>query len=176
MLGALITSKTRVKLLVKFFLNPGVTSYLRALSKDLDENTNAIRTELNRLTDAGYLISFHSGNKVFYGANTKHPLFESICKIVNNYMGLDHLMALVVRYMGDIQSIYVIGNYAEGIDSGTIEIMLIGDVNENYLRNIILRLEEELPRKISCSILSVEKALKFFAEYQGKTIPLYTEE
>ena len=41
MIDSLISSKTRIKLLMKFFLNPGVTSYLRGLADEFGESTNA---------------------------------------------------------------------------------------------------------------------------------------
>ena len=43
MLETLITSKTRVKLLMKFFLNPGTRAYLRGLATEFDESTNSVR-------------------------------------------------------------------------------------------------------------------------------------
>jgi predicted ArsR family transcriptional regulator len=56
MLDNLITSKTRLRLLVKFFLNAATEGYLRGLADELDENTNAIRKELNNLSEAGFII------------------------------------------------------------------------------------------------------------------------
>ena len=53
MLDALITSKTRVRLLVKFFLNPTMKSYLRELASEFEESTNSVRLELNRLKRSG---------------------------------------------------------------------------------------------------------------------------
>ena len=64
MLDTLITSKTRVKLLMKFFLNPGTRAYLRELASEFDESTNSVRVELNRLSEAkiisdcGHMIIF----------------------------------------------------------------------------------------------------------------------
>ena len=69
MLTALITSKTRVKLLMKFFLNPETKSYLRQLSSEFGESTNGIRVELNRLVKAKLLKSRHRGRVVEYQAN-----------------------------------------------------------------------------------------------------------
>ena len=59
-LDTLITSRTRVKLLMKFFLNSRTTSYLRDLENEFDESTNAIRVELNRFEKAGYPDSIYS--------------------------------------------------------------------------------------------------------------------
>ena len=57
MLSSLITSKTRLRLLVKFFINAANDGYLRGLATEMDESTNAIRKELNNLNEAGFIIS-----------------------------------------------------------------------------------------------------------------------
>jgi hypothetical protein len=62
LLDSLITSKTRVKLLLKFFLNPETKAYLRGLSDEFGESSNGVRLELNRLTKAGLLTSESDGN------------------------------------------------------------------------------------------------------------------
>ncbi len=84
MLDTLITSKTRVKLLLKFFLNPGTKSYLRGLATEFGESTNAIRVELNRLTDAKLLKSVHAGRTIQYRANKQHSLFKDLQSVVKN--------------------------------------------------------------------------------------------
>ena len=81
MLESLITSKTRIKLLLKFFLNSKATAYLRNLEAEFGESTNAIRVELNRFEKAGLILSQTSGNKKVYQANTQHPFFSDIHKI-----------------------------------------------------------------------------------------------
>ena len=78
MLETLISSKTRIKLLLKFFLNSKTTAYLRSLESEFGDSTNAIRLELNRLEKAGMLSSFMQGNKKMFTANTQHPLFSEV--------------------------------------------------------------------------------------------------
>ena len=68
MLDTIITSKTRIKLLMKFFLNPGTKAYLRELAAEFGESTNSVRIELNRLTDAKLLKSTNFGRKIIYSA------------------------------------------------------------------------------------------------------------
>ena len=55
MLGQLITSKTRLRLLVKFFISQANKGYLNGLANEMGESTNSIRKELNHLFKAGYL-------------------------------------------------------------------------------------------------------------------------
>ena len=64
MIEGLISSKTRIRLLVKFFLNPAVTSYLREIAAEFGESTNGIRLELNRLSEAGVLESAPEGKTI----------------------------------------------------------------------------------------------------------------
>ena len=73
MLDTLISSKTRLNLLIRFFLNLAKKSHLRGLANDFNDSTNSIRLELNNLTEAGYLIKKKEKNKVNYLANDKHP-------------------------------------------------------------------------------------------------------
>ena len=75
MLGELITSKTRLRLLIKFFVSQANRGYLNGLATEMSESSNAIRKELNHLYDAGYLTKVKNDkNKIEYQANSRHPL------------------------------------------------------------------------------------------------------
>ena len=91
MLDSIVTSKTRVKLLLKFFSHNN-SSYLRSLAKEFDESTNAVRVELNRLTDAGLLKAGDEGKTKMYRANNEHPFFQEISNMVSKFLGLDQLL------------------------------------------------------------------------------------
>ena len=75
LLGELITSKTRLRLLIKFFVSQANKGYLNGLATEMGESTNGIRKELNHLQEAGYLQKLKVNNKVEYEANTNQPLF-----------------------------------------------------------------------------------------------------
>ncbi|HMS99836.1 MAG TPA: ArsR family transcriptional regulator, partial [Saprospiraceae bacterium] len=87
MIEALISSKTRIKLLLKFFLNSNNKSYLRSLESEFGESSNAIRVELNRFEEAGMLSSFTSGNRKYFQANTQHPLYNEVHNILRKQLG-----------------------------------------------------------------------------------------
>ena len=153
LLDSLITSKTRIKLLLKFFLNPGTRAYLRGLATEFGESTNAIRVELNRLTEAKILKSVHSGRTVEYRANKKHSFYKDMQSVVKKYVGLDKLAEELATKLGDIQAAYVIGDYAKGIDSGLIDLVLIGRVDDDKLKEMIAKTEELINRKIRTLVL-----------------------
>ncbi len=73
MIQTLITSETRIKLLMKFFLNSSTRAHLRGLETEFGESSNSIRVELNRFEEAGMLNSIRDGNKKVYQANVNTP-------------------------------------------------------------------------------------------------------
>ncbi len=154
MLDTLIISKTRVKLLLKFFLNPGTKSYLRGLATEFGESTNAIRVELNRLTDAKLLKSVNSGRTVEYRANKQHSLFKDLQSVVKKFVGLDKVAEELAAKLGDIQAAYVIGDYAKGNDSGLIDLVLVGQVDDEKLKEVTKKTEELIDRKIRTLVLA----------------------
>ena len=150
MLGELITSKTRLRLLIKFFVSQANRGYLNGLATEMGESTNAIRKELNHLHDAGYLQKEKSNNKIQYKANTKHPMFSVLQKVILKHLGLEDAVEIVLERMGDVEQIILIGDYAKGIDSGKIEIIIIGqDLNTSYVRNLEEKIEKLINRKVA---------------------------
>jgi len=146
----LITSKTRLRLLIKFFVSQANRGYLNGLATEMGESTNAIRKELNHLHDAGYLQKEKSNNKIQYKANTKHPMFSVLQKVILKHLGLEDAVEIVLERMGDVEQIILIGDYAKGIDSGKIEIIIVGqDLNTSYVQNLEEKLEKLISRKVT---------------------------
>ncbi len=149
MLESIITSKTRLNLIIKFFVNIANKGYLNSLANELGESTNSVRKELNNLTEAGYLSRKEDNNKVIYSANTSHPLFSTLQQIVRKHLGIEQIVEIVSR-IGEIDKIVLIGDYARGIDSGTIEVLIVGkNINREYLNNIEIKIEKIINRKVN---------------------------
>lgn len=149
MLETIITSKTRLRLLVKFFVNEANRAHMRGLAVEFNESTNAIRKELNNLSAAGYLEKKSVGNRLDYRANTQHPLFQSLQQIVRKYLGLDAIVEKVLARMGGVQQVWLLGEYAEGKDSGLIEVLVVGkNLRPDYAEHIAQKLEDMIARKI----------------------------
>lgn len=157
MLTTLISSQTRVKLLLKFFLNSSMTSHLRALESDFGESTNGIRLELNRLEEAGLLTSFQAGNKKLFQANSAHPLFQEIQSLVRKHLGIDHIVEEVVMRLGNLEQVYLTGAFAKGLDSDTIDVVFVGNIDESYLNRLVEKAEALIHRKICFLIYAPEE-------------------
>ena len=158
MIESLITSKTRVRLLLKFFLNPAMQAYLRELSDEFGESTNGIRIELNRLTQAGLLETEAKGNTLLYRASASHPLFNEITSIVAKYVGLDRIVEDIIRQLGTVHAAYITGDYARGKDSGVVDLMVVGQVDKVYLLTLTEKAEKFIHRKIRFLTVLPEEA------------------
>ena len=150
MLGELITSKTRLRLLVKFFISQANKGYLNGLANEMGESTNSIRKELNHLFEAGYLEKSKKNNKVEYNVNTNHPLYETLKKVVYKHLGLEDIIESVLDRMGDVDKILIAGDYAKGIDSGNIEVIIVGnEINFQYLTQLEEKIENLISRRVN---------------------------
>jgi len=141
-------------------MNPGTQAYLRGLANEFGESTNAIRVELNRLTKAKLLKSSNEGRTVQYLANKDHSLFKDLQSVVKKYVGIDKLAEELAAKLGDIHSAYVIGDYARGIDSGLIDLVLVGKVEEEKLKEVTEKTEQLIERKIRTLVLNQDEFLK----------------
>lgn len=149
MLESLITSKTRIKLLLKFFLNSNTTAYLRNLAAEFGESTNAIRQELNRFEESGLLTSNFSGNKKVFRANTKHPFFPEINKLILKYTGIDKVIDQIIMKIGNLKKAYLTGELAQGKAGKLIDIILVGnEMNYEFIAHLVKKAEKETSLKI----------------------------
>jgi hypothetical protein len=154
MIEALISSKTRIKLLLKFFLNSNTTAYLRSLESEFGESSNAIRVELNRFEEAGMLTSSNQGNRKVFRANILHPLYNEVNSILRKQMGIDQIIDGVITRLGDIDRVYVAGALAKGMDTNIIDLVFVGNIDVEYLIRLIERVENLIHRKIRYVIYS----------------------
>lgn len=162
MLDTLITSKTRIKLLLRFFLNSSTSSYLRNLEADFDESTNSIRLELNRFEKAGLLVSGKEQNRKVYKANTRHPLFPDINNILRKYVGFDQIIDKVLGHLGSVKKAYITGELARGMDAKMINLFLIGsELDLEYLEHLINKTKNLIHRDINYTLLNESEEAGF---------------
>ncbi len=174
MIETLISSKTRIKLLLKFFLNSETRSYLRNLEAEFGESTNAIRLELNKFEKAGMLLSENEGNKKIFKANTRHPLFSELNNMVRKYVGIDQIVEYVARRLGNLRSVYLTGSFANGTGSDTVDLVFIGDIDKEFLDELCGKVKKTINKNIRYTILDKRQTFdKLCEESKGKYLLLW---
>ena len=168
LLSGLIASKTRIKLLMRLFFNPKARSYLRELAKEFNVSTNAVREELNQLKKTNLLKSKKNGRQVYYMANTEHALFPELKSMVSKVMGIDQIIDSIISRLGNLEKAYLIGDYAEGKDTGIIDIVLIGNINPYHLNDLTKKTERYINRKVRTLVLSKEEFEAFQEKFKAQ--------
>lgn len=149
-----ITSKTRVRILIRLFLNPGQKAYLRGLANELQISPGHLKGELDNLSNAGLLTQTREGRQINYCANTGHSLFPELHSMVKKAMGMDRILESILRRLGNLEKAFVIDDYAAGKDSGLIDLVLVGDINRKNLAELTGKTERYIGRKIRTLVLS----------------------
>jgi len=163
LLTGLIGSKTRIKLLIRLFLNPQTRSYLRELAKEFDLSTNAVREELNQLRKTHLLMSEKKGRQVYYWANSRHALFPELRSMVTKAVGIDQVVDGIISRLGDLKKAFLIDDYAEGKDTGIIDVLLVGRIDAYHLDDLSRKTERYIKRKIRTLVMSPEEFRDFQA-------------
>ncbi len=155
--SGLITSETRVRILMRLFLNPLKDAYLRELASDLDVSPSLIRDELRQLDETGLLESRKQGRQIHYRANTQHVLFPELSSMVRKAMGMDKILDSIVTRLGNLNYAFVMDDYAEGKDTGLIDLVLVGDIDRDNLNDLVRKTENYIKRKIRTLVLSEDE-------------------
>jgi hypothetical protein len=176
MLEALITSKTRIKLMLKFFLNSTSTGYLRGLASEFGESTNSVRPELNRFEEAGLITSSTEGMKKVFQANTKHPLFSDINSLVRKYVGMDKLVDNIITHPRRPQRIVPYRRSGpRHRQPPDLNMIIVGEkIDLDYLKTLVAKAQMMISRKIGYAVFTTaEFELQYPHINQEKLLPVW---
>lgn len=157
MLDSLITSKMRVQIIMRLFLNANSRTYLRELAKEFDASPAHVRSELQQLSRAGLLSSTREGRQMLYGAERSHPLFPELQSMVRKAFGMDRILESIVERLGQLEAAYLTGDYAEGRDTGVIDLVLVGEIDRRNLGDLVTKTERHIERRIRTLVLSQQE-------------------
>lgn len=152
--NGLITSRVRARILMRLFLNPEQNAYLRELAKEFDVSPSQVKEELDNMSEVGLLSSEKNGRQINYSANTQHSLFPELHSMVKKAMGMDKILDSIISRLGRLEQAYIIDDYAEGKDSGLIDLLLIGDIDRDNLEDLVIKTERYIQRKIRTLVMS----------------------
>ena len=166
MLNKLFTSKTRVKILTLFLMNPDTELFIREISRRIDENINAVRRELSNLENIGLLISKNKGNMKYYTINKDFSIYPELKSIILKTEGVSKVIKDDLINLGNMELAFIYGSFASGEDTkdSDLDIFLVGDIKEDPLIKELSKLEETLSREINYVLFSKEELDKRIKE------------
>lgn len=156
---SIIGSKSRVKVLTLFLLNPGKRFYVREVERLTGENINSIRRELKNLESVGLLKSEKAGNLKYYTVNQDFNIYPELRDIFLKTVGAMEILGQSISSLKDIRSAFIYGSYARG-DAGPdsdIDTIVIGTVDEDALIMTVREIEKRLKREINYVLMTPEE-------------------
>jgi len=156
LIDQLFTGKIRLRLMVRLLLNPGNQVYLRQLERELQVSSNTVRLELNKLSEMKLInvVEAEESKIKKYVANPLHPLYRNLRSIVLKYVGVDSLLEEIFNKLGTVQEVFLTGDFANGIETPFIDLVLVGDIDRDFLQQLVIRAENLLQKKIRMAIYS----------------------
>ncbi len=152
--SGIITSKMRIRILMRLFLNPKRNAYLRELSTEFNASPSHIKEELDHLTQSGLLTSKKRGRQILFSANEQHPVFNELHSMVKKALGMDRILESMLKRLGKLEKAILIDDYAEGKDTGIIDLILVGDIDKENLIDLTTKTEKYIERKIRTLVLT----------------------
>ena len=166
MLKRLFTSSTRIKLLRLFLLNPEKEHYIRQLTRDLDEQINSIRRELDNLKKTGLLKSKMKFRKKYYAVNPNFIFLQELRNIFLKAESSLPKIADTIASFGDVKLIIFSGLFVE--KDTPVDLVIVGPIDKEKLTNY---LNNELPTKRAVRFTTMtEEDFKYRVKYKDKFV------
>jgi predicted transcriptional regulator len=151
MLKRLFTSTTRVKLLTIFLLNPEQEFFIRELTRELNEQINSIRRELDNLKGLGLLKTKEKNRKKYYIINKNFTLYPELKSIILKSMSNKEEISKKISALGTVEVLIFSGLFVN--KDTLIDLLIVGQLNKAKLEDY-LSSELDTSRPIRFSIMS----------------------
>ena len=159
MLEKLFSSKARIAVLKLFLFNPEDSYYLREISFLANIPIRGVQREVKKLKEIDLLEESVSGNRVYYRANRKSPIFEDLKRIFFKTEGIVKALKESFEDKKKIDFAFIYGSYAKGEEttSSDIDLMVLGDIQSKKLSKILSGVKESLQREINFVVISMNE-------------------
>ena len=154
-LDYLFISKVRIKTIKYFVFNVEAPIHLRALVRELKEEVNAVRRELNRLDELGFIHSEVRGNRKFFNLNKDYFFLDEMLGLFHKSFGVGGAIINNIDKLGEVNFVVLTGSftYFTPPNKDIIDLVVIGNINIDVLTEIIGDSEKKLNREINCTVL-----------------------
>lgn len=159
-LSDIITSKVRVEIIDLFFSNLTEMYHVRGIVREVKEEINAVRRELERLEKVGLLKKEPRGNRVYYFVRRDYPLFGDLLEITAKTTGLGKTFIENKNKIGKLSFVMFSGKFVRIKPRKTedeVDILVVGEVVMPELAAIIRAQESKMNREINYTVMSREE-------------------
>lgn len=156
-LSDIITSKVRVKVLELFFGNVKEIYHVRGVVRELHEEINAVRRELEKSENEGMLRSENRGNRRYYSLREEYVFYEDILSMVAKTTGLGAELIANKNKIGKIGYVMFSGTFVRRKTrkrEDDVDVLVVGEVVLPELAAIIRKEESIRNKEINYTVMS----------------------
>ena len=155
-------STLRRKILAYFFTNPESNLYLRETASLIDEDPGNLSKEFSRLEKEGIFTANKRGNQKYFSLNKNYPLYKELKSIIFKTIGVKGIITEMLKKLDNVKLSFIYGSYARAkeISLSDVDIMVIGNPDEDKLIKDLDKLEEQLKREINYKLYSLKEFRK----------------
>lgn len=155
-------SPIRQKVLTYFFTNPHQELHLREIARILEIDPGNLSKEMEKIEAEKIFKTIKKGNLKIYSLNLKYPLYKEIKKIIDKTIGIEKKLQEVLRKTTKIDVAFIYGSFAKEKEDrfSDIDLMIIGNPNEDILISGTSSIETNLKREINYNIFSSQEFRK----------------
>jgi predicted nucleotidyltransferase len=150
-------SENQLLLLRLFLTNPEKSFYMHETGRILGKKPGVFQRTLNALVEEGWLRSEYRAHARFFQANTRHPLYPELKRIVAKTVGVEGALRDLVHRLPDVKMALLYGPFAKGGQrkNSDVDLLIVGTPRaESKLVHELARLEKQLQREINYKLYS----------------------
>ena len=162
MINKLFSSKTRVEVLKLFLFNSQDSFYQRQISAITHQHIRGVQREVIKLESIGLIEKSIQGNRIYYKANKKCPIFEQLKMILFKSVGIAEVLKENLKKRDNIKIAFIYGSYAKGGENllSDIDLMVVGSITLKELSSILSKPKRELTREINYAVFPQQEFIE----------------
>ncbi len=150
-LAQLLSSQVRAEIFRLLFNGNKTAIHLRDLQRRSQLSIGTIQKEISHLKELDLVVPERDGNRLYYTANTTHPLYKEICGLVEKTSGIVEKLKEALSSIKEIDCAFVFGSFAKGEEKShsDIDLIIIGNVGQRTLSSLFKKITEQTEREIN---------------------------
>jgi predicted nucleotidyltransferase len=158
LLSQILSSQVRAEIFRLLFSDEKSSIHLRDLQRQSGLSIGTIQKEIAHLKKLDLVLARRDGNRLYYTANSDHPLYKEICRLVEKTSGIAERIKEVLSSIKGIECAFIFGSYSKGEEKShsDIDLIIIGAVGLRTLSSIFKNLTEKTQREINPHVYSMK--------------------
>lgn len=161
-------TKNRAELLRIFLTNPDRSFYMQEIGRILEKKPGVFQRTLNNMVSEGILESEYKANARYFKVDKNYPLFKELKSIVFKTVGVKGSIKGILEKIGNVKLAFIYGSFAKAKEDylSDIDLIVIGNPDEDELIKALDKLEEQLKREVNYKLYTLKEFKKNIKEQE----------